>query len=100
MSVKICPEGGFSLSTTLGEEVVETRLRWCKSAFGGEIEIRVNDERQLNKVFTLLTNTLGGGLQIEFDGHEWLMQGSKELFPYQNGNLSMAVRRNAGRKSK
>ena len=67
MSVKICPEGGFSLSTTLGEEVVETRLRWCKSAFGGEIEIRVNDERQLNKVLTLLTNTLGGGLQIEFD---------------------------------
>ena len=67
MSVKICPEGGFSLSTTLGEEVVETRLRWCKSAFGGEIEIRVTDERQLNKVLTLLTNTLGGGLQIEFD---------------------------------
>jgi hypothetical protein len=67
MSVKICPEGGFSLSTTLGDEVVETRLRWCKSAFGGEIEIRVTDERQLNKVLTLLTNTLGGGLQIEFD---------------------------------
>jgi len=67
MSVKICPEGGFRLSTTLGEEVVDTRLRWCKSAFGGEIEIRVNDERQLNKVLTLLTNTLGGGLQIEFD---------------------------------
>ena len=67
MSVKICPEGGFSLSTTSGEEAVDTRLRWCKSAFGGEIEIRVNDERQLNKVLTLLTNTLGGGLQIEFD---------------------------------
>lgn len=67
MSVKICPGGGFSLSTVLGDEVVETSLRWYTITSGGEIDIRVEDRSQLNKVLTLLTNTLGGGLQIEFD---------------------------------
>jgi hypothetical protein len=67
MSVKICPEGGFSLSLEIGGEPVETQLIWREATTYGEATVRTTDPKHLTKVIALLTNTLGGGLNIEFD---------------------------------
>ena len=67
MSVKICPEGGFRLSLEIGGEPVETRLIWREGFTYGEATVRTTDPKHLTKVVALLTNTLGGGLNIEFD---------------------------------
>lgn len=67
MSVKICPEGGFRLSLEIGGEPVETQLIWRERVTYGEATVRTTDPKHLTKVVALLTNTLGGGLNIEFD---------------------------------
>ena len=67
MSVKICPEGGFRLSLEIGGEPVETQLIWREGVTYGEATVRTTDPKHLTKVVALLTNTLGGGLNIEFD---------------------------------
>lgn len=67
MSVKICPEGGFRLSLEIGGEPVETQLIWREGTTYGEATVRTTDPKHLTKVIALLTNTLGGGLNIEFD---------------------------------
>lgn len=67
MSVKIHPQGGLALATEVAGETLETRISWGERSTYVEITVLTSDPKKTTAVVTLLTNLLGGGLQVEFD---------------------------------